>query len=64
MTIINFDYNVDKIYPGLCQEFLSDMSQEMEGIVVAAVNNDVKGIHEHLVIINKTVNGLMKQELR
>lgn len=64
MTIRNFEYNVDKIYPGLCREFLSDMSQEMEGIMIDAVNNNVKGIHEHLVIINKTVNDLIKQELR
>lgn len=63
MTERNFGYNVDKIYPGLCSEFLSDMAQEIEGIMMDAVNNDIKGIHDHLVIINKTVNGMLKLEL-
>ncbi len=63
MTIRDFQYDVDKIYPGLCTEFLSDMAQEMEGIMVDAVNNDIPGIHEHLVIINNTVNEMMKRQL-
>jgi len=62
MTNRNFHYDVDKIYPGLCSEFLSDMAQEMEGIMVDAINNDIQGIHEHLVIINNTVAEMMKRE--
>jgi len=60
MTNRNFRYDVDKIYPGLCSEFLSDMAKEMEGIMVDAINNDIKGIHDHLAIINKTVNEMSR----
>ena len=62
MTDRNFHYDVDKIYPGLSSGFLSNMAQELEGIMVDAINNDVQGIHEHLVIINTTVTEMMKRE--
>lgn len=60
MTNKNSLYEEDKIYPGLCSEFLSDMAKEMEGIMVDAINNDIQGIHDHLAIINNTVIEMLK----
>jgi hypothetical protein len=67
MTTQNLGNDINRVYPGMFSQFLSILTQEMKRIKIEAkkieaMNDSVKGIYEHLTIINNAIDDMMNEK--